>query len=361
MNKMILFADNKPDVKLAFSDYINHYLVEFERREGYTYDKSVDFATKEKKINELIKNEVSRVAGVDFSVTSVANMATSPMVQWGYFAVVNSLIDMVIPDILDKTIGIYTESRFVDFGDNASFTIEPNDLFYVSKTGRDQREVYFQKQFAGQATVMPENRAITVSVNFYKILCGTESIAKFVTKAILSLEAHMNKEIFTAFNIAMDDLPAVGNAKLKVNGYTQDEAIRLAQTVGAYNGGAKAIFMGTQLALSHILPNDNNYRYFLDSEFVRMGYVRTAFGYDTLVMPQIADWENPYKLALDDKKIFVISPSSQKIVKLVYEGSTITNTKGAFEHANLTETTTINKSYGIGIVTNAIAGEIVLA
>lgn len=287
-------------------------------------------------------------------------MSTNPMVQWGYFAVANALIDMIVPDVLDKSIGIYTEQRNVDFGDSMTFTVEPNDLFYISKAGRDQRTVSFQKQFEGQATVVPENRAISVAVNFYKVICGVESIAKFVTKAILSLEAQITKECFVAFNTAMNDLPATGDAKLKVTGYSKKEAVRLAQTVTAYNNGAKAVFMGTQLAVSNILPDGNNYRYMIDSDFVKMGYVQTAFGYDTLVMPQVADWTSPYKLALDDNKIYVISPSSQKPVKLVYEGSSRTNTMGAFETANLTENTTINKSYGIAIATNAIAGEIVL-
>lgn len=360
-NKIICFSDNRADVTVAFKDYLNHYLSEVENRQGYSYDKTVDFATKEAKVNGLIAKEVSKLANVDFSAASPAQMSTNPMVQWGYFAVVNSLIDMVIPEVLDKSIGIYTEQRFVDFGDSMTFTVAPNDLFYVSKAGRDQRTVNFQKQFEGQATVVPENRAISVSVNLYKVMCQTESIAKFVTKAILSLEAQITREVFTAFNTAMNDLPSTGNAKLKVTGYSKTEAIRLAQTVTAYNSGAKAVFLGTPLALSYILPDGDKYRYFIDSDYVKMGYVRTAFGYDTLVMPQVADWTAPYKLALDDKKIYVVSPSSQKPVKLVYEGSAITNTINAFDAANLTESTTINKSYGIAIATNAIAGEIDLS
>lgn len=359
--KIICFSDNQADVKIAFRDYLNHYMSEVENRQGYSYDKTVDFATKEAKVNGLIAKEVSKLANVDFSSADPSQMATNPMVRWGYFAVANALIDMIVPEVLDKSIGIYTEQRFVDFGDSMTFTVESNDLFYVSKAGRDQRTVNFQKQYEGQATVVPENRAISVAVNFYKVMCGTESIAKFVTKAILSLEAQITKECFVAFNTAMADLPTTGDAKLKVTGYSRPEAVRLAQTVTAYNGGAKAVFMGTPLALSNILPDDANYRYMLDSDFVKMGYVRTAFGYDTLVTPQVADWTSPYKLVLDDKKIYVISPSSQKPVKLVYEGSAITNNIGAFETANLTESTTINKSYGIAIATNAIAGEIDLA
>lgn len=99
----------------------------------------------------------------------------------------------------------------------------------------------------------------------------------------------------------------------------------------------------------------------LDSEYATLGYVKNAFGYDTMVLPQIADWKNPYKLALKDDRIYVVSPSSQKLVKLCYEGASMTNPLAAFDSANLSETTTINKSWGIAVATNAIAGMITIA
>ncbi len=99
----------------------------------------------------------------------------------------------------------------------------------------------------------------------------------------------------------------------------------------------------------------------LDSEYATLGYVKNAFGFDTMVLPQIADWKNPYKLALRDDRIYVVSPSSQKLVKLCYEGASRTNPMSAFDSANLTETTTINKSWGIAVATNAIAGVITIS
>jgi hypothetical protein len=284
-----------------------------------------------------------------------------PVLNWAAFAVVNSLIDMIIPDVLDKSIGIYTETRIGAYGDSFNFEVEPNDLFYVSKAGRDQRTVEFQKQYPGQVTIIPENRAITVSANFYKMLCGKESIARFAMKAILSLEAQITKEVYIAFDKAMSELPATPvDSALNITGWDKKEAIRVAQTVTAFNNNSKAVFLGTALALADILPSNANYRYWLDDEYVTLGYIRNAFGYDTMVMPQVADWQHPYKLTLKDDRIYVISPASQKPVKLCYEGASRTNAMTAYEAADLTETTTINKSYGIGIATNAIAGIITL-
>lgn len=362
-NALMCFSDNREKVELAFRDYMNQYFSEVEKKDGFPYDKTLGFAEKEKKVDALMLGEISKLAGVDLSNKSISveMFSQHPVLKWASFAVINSLIDMVIPDVLDKSIGIYTETRYGAYGDSFNFDVEPNDLFYVSKAGRDQRTVEFQKQFIGQVTVVPENREISVAVNFYKVLCGKESIAKFVMKAILSLEAQITHEVYTAFDTAMSALPTTpADSKLNVTGWDKKEAVRLAQTVTAFNNNSKAIFLGTALALSDILPSNANYRYWLTDEYVTLGYIRNAFGYDTMVMPQLADWKNPYKLALKDDRIYVISPASQKPVKLCYEGASRTNTMGAYETANLTESTTINKSYGIGIATNAIAGIITL-
>lgn len=125
--------------------------------------------------------------------------------------------------------------------------------------------------------------------------------------------------------------------------------------------GARPVILGTQVALAKVLPNDANYRYFLDSDYVKIGYVRTIGGFDTMVLPQVADWRDPYSLALRDDKIYIVSPSSQKLVKCCIEGNTISNTMNAFDTANLTQTSTLFKSWGTGIATNSIAAQITLA
>lgn len=363
---MIQTINFSNDVAKAFKDYMYHYFSTELKREGFdTYDKSVSFAEKDKKMNDMLVKTVKSLAGVNFSENSeISNemWAVNPNIQWATMAVTNSLIDMIIPDVLDKTTGIYTENRTIAMGDSASFTVEPNDLFLVSKAGRNQRTVEFQRQYQGVVTVVPENRAITVAVNLYRVLCGMDSLAKFVAKAVLSIQAQITKEIYTAFDTAMSSLPmGAGTADLRVAGYDKKKVISLAQRVSAYNNGAPAVFIGTKLALADILPDNANYRYFLDSDYVTLGYVRNLAGFDTFELPQVAKSDGSYELALKDDRFYVISPSSQKIVKLVYEGSSMTNTMEAYRSANLTETTTINKSWGIAIATNATAGIVTLA
>ena len=228
MKNVICFSDNRADVEVAFRDYMGHYMTEVAKRDGYTYNKNVSFDEKEAKMNKLMMSEITKLSGVNLnnSMVSAEMMASNPVLRWASFAVVDSMIDMIVPDVIDKSIGIYTEQRYGAMGDSFNFVVEPNDLFYVSKVGRDRRVSEFQKQFPGQTTIVPENRAISVSVNFYKVVCGKESLAKFVMKAVMSLEAQITKEVYIAFSTAMGQLPSSAvSGDLTATGWSADSAV----------------------------------------------------------------------------------------------------------------------------------------
>ena len=95
--------------------------------------------------------------------------------------------------------------------------------------------------------------------------------------------------------------------------------------------------------------------------FRKVGYIRTAFGYDVMALPQVADWRTEFKLMLDDNNVYVLSPSANKLVKLVLEGATLSNVSGMYDRANLTQDATLYKAWGTAIATNALAGIITLA
>jgi hypothetical protein len=304
--------------------------------------------------------EISRVSGLgNMSEFKPEVWASHPTYKWSTFAVISAMIDMILPETLVDSMGLYTDVVTGDMASSFSFRVKPRDLFVISKAGRGKRTSEVHKQFDGLVTAIPEEHDITVQVSLYRVLAGEESLADFTLKAVRSIETQMTVDAYNAFNTAMTNL-STGAAGTKVVGYTQDTAVTLAQKVTAYNLGSKAIFAGTQVALSKMLPGDTNYRYTLDSDYVRMGYVKTAFGYDALVIPQVADFQNPFQLLLDDTRIYVLSPSSQKIIKVCLEGATTSVTNGTYDNANLTQSTTLKKNWTAIVATNALAGLITL-
>jgi len=354
-----------------FGDYWNHYLsnngvtnVSFEtKRLVDGKEETISFSEKEEEMNETLKESILKFAGLaeltkDFPLEQWAN---HPTLKWATFAVVSALIDMVIPDALIRSTSLYADVRAIGWGDSADFQLKPRDLFMVSKHGRAQRYAQQQKQFNGQVTLIPELREMSVEVSLYKVLSGKESLADFTAKAVHSIEVDMARDVYSTFNTAMAALDNAGDDLLRIAGYSQTNLISLGQKVTAWNGGQKAMIVGTQLALQNILPADANYRYTLESDFMKLGYVQNAFGFDVMVLPQVADYRTPFLTLLDDTKLYLVSPSANKLVKVVIEGSTMANVDGVYQNANLTQSATLWKSWGSAIATNSVAGVITLA
>lgn len=91
-----------------------------------------------------------------------------------------------------------------------------------------------------------------------------------------------------------------------------------------------------------------------------MGYIKEFLGVSVMAIPQVANWATPFSLAISDSYIWIVSPSSNKIVKAVLEGSTLSYVSDVYANANLMQTATITKSWGVGVATNAVAATIYL-
>ena len=368
MARIVNFSHGKAELYEMFGDYWNEYRTN-NGKTGLSFSKvnkagePISFSEKENELNAFMKKEILRTAGIEsLEQFPLETWATHPNIVWATFAIVNSMVDMILPETMIDSIGMYTEVRTGGYGDSFAFEVKPRDLFVVSKSGRGKRVAELQKSFDTTVSVIPEPHMVSVAVNLYRVLAGQESLAEFVMKAVRSMESEVTREAFTAFNTAFGSLPTTPtDGELKYTGYSQESLIKLAQRVTAWNNGQKAVIVGTQLALQNILPTDANYRYTLESDYVRMGYIPNAFGYDVLMLPQVADWKTTFKTYLDDSRIYVMSPSAGKPVKLCIEGSTLSNTTGQFDAANLIQSTTLWKNWKTAVVASSVAGLIALS
>jgi hypothetical protein len=360
-NHIITFANGDTELFDLFSDYWNHYCAENKIGKKRFYDEHASLDEKDAVLNKMLREKIIERSGVGYANSdNVAEWFTHPLIRHETFAVVGALIDSVLPQTIIDSIGMFTEVRTGGFGDSFTFDIEPRDLFVVSRGGRAQRVGQNHRQFRGQEAIIPENHIMTVSVYLYKVLSGQESLASLIVKAVRSIETQMALDAYNAFKTAMDATDTTADTGLQVSGYSQDELVGLAQRVGAWNN-SQPVIVGTQRALQTVLPDDANYRYSLGDDYMTVGFVRVAFGYDVMVMPQVADYSTEFGLAIDDDRIWILSPASDKIIKLCLEGSMLSYSDGAFDNANLTQGATMQKAWGVGVATNALGGLITLS
>jgi hypothetical protein len=114
--------------------------------------------------------EIESKSGVSIKGMEPHLAMTNPMVRWATFAVINARIDMILPETIIDSVGLYTDVKVGGFGDSFAFDVEPRDLFVVTVAGRGKRHSELKQQFKGQVTVLPVEHDITVFVSLYRVL-----------------------------------------------------------------------------------------------------------------------------------------------------------------------------------------------
>lgn len=362
MNKLseqiVAFSGGKVDAYEKFQDYYKHYSNEVLKKNIGVYDETVSFSVKNDKMHDTMLSEIERVTGMSRPAGMPDEMwASNPTFKWATFAVVTQMIETILPLTVVDSIGLYTDMRFIGWGDVPLFEVPNRALFTVSLGADAQRTTMVQKQFKANQSVPIFNHVITSQVNLMSVLAKRENLADFARRAVLSIETDMTREAYDAVVAGLNgaNIPAA----LKVSGaFDMEKLITLGETVGAYNFSMKPIFAGTRAGLMKILPSAaDGYRINTNADGMKLELIRTAYGFDFLTLPQVATGDyRTMGLVLDDNFIMAISPAAEKLVRGVIEGSTLTNSNDAYENANLTSNFTINKRYGFEFISGAVAG-----
>ena len=116
-DNVLVFSNGNVDLYKAWGDYFNHYgAVNF--KTNVDYDRSVSFEEKTEKLHKTIEARIGEVAGINNTGFSDAVWKTNPNYRWATFAVIGSMIDMVIPEVVVDDFMQFAEVRNGGFGDN---------------------------------------------------------------------------------------------------------------------------------------------------------------------------------------------------------------------------------------------------
>jgi len=362
-NLIMSFASNE-DVATGYEKFVEYYNA-FKSNKGSVGvgDNEISMEDAHKKMNAFFSSEIERVARREMKdyKSNLMQYFSFTDVREAAFAVVSILTDLIVPNAILKDVAPIAEFTNVGWGDTAKVLVKPRDIFVPSKIGHGRRMGVIHQQFAGEVTIPTYLREVTVGVPFYDVLLGRYTLAEYMVKAATGLEAQIRYDVWDAFETAVGALDSSGTAKLVYTGYTQDDFVNLAETIGAWNQ-SRAVVLGTKTACSKVLPASTNYRIDLDaSSYVKNGSLRDFMGTEVIQMEQIADYRTEFSVKLDNTKLYFVSPAQQKIIHVAMEGNTLGTVKDNKEAANLIATGTMMKSWGVAAATAALAGVITIS
>jgi hypothetical protein len=352
-------------------DFWNHHQSENSRNgQKYSYaqkdrdGKEVTLTQKSEALSEMILNYAAKKVGITDLTPATANeYQNHPTLRWAIGNIGTQIIDSILPDTVTKSTGAYASVQTVGWGETAIFDIRSRDLFTVTKASNfGKKQAQRQTQFVGQRYLTPEMHMVSVSLNLWRVLTGKNSLAEFISKALLALETEMSRDIYSAMSTAMAALSTTASTGLRAVGWNADDFISLSDKVSSWSGGANTIAVGTKIALNKIFPNDANYRYDIESDYVKLGYMRNISGINTYELPQVADFATgPFATYLNNDRVWLIAPGTDKLVKCVIGGTSMSNMDDVFTNADMSQSATMFKAYVVGVVTSSVAAEITVS
>lgn len=353
-NLIVSFASDAETVT-NYEKFVE-YFEAYKNKETSIHGVSMDQAHKD--ALNFFNTEVEKLSGRKMSdwKNNLRQYAAFADVAQTAFAIIGVLTDLIIPNTLLKQVDPIAQMHNVGWGDTLKIELKPRDIFLPSKIGRGKRMGNIRRMYDGEVTIPTYLREVTVGIDYYDILTGKYTLAEYIAKAAAGMETQIRYDIWDAFGIAVAALDSVGDTKLVYTGYAQDDLVGLGQKISAWNN-SPAVILGTKIACSKILPATTNYRLDLDtSDYLKNGSLRDFFGFPVIQMEQIANYTTEFTLKLDDTKLYVVSPATQKIMHVAIEGGTLSTVREAQDSAHLLATGTLMKSWGVATATSAIAG-----
>lgn len=312
---------------------------------------------KAKLVDTAFFAEMEAKSGVKREGLAPEAWATNPSVKWASFAIVDAVINAILPSVLTPAFGVFMDLRFVGVGDIMKFRVQPNTLYTVSKGGKGERTTFRQKKYAGDVIVAPEEHIVTIYTDMYRVLAGLDSPSEFIRLVVMSVEQDMYAE---AVDALVTGLTAVTNGTpyTYTGNFDMAQLLAMAERVQVYNQGVRPVIAGTAVALMNVIPDSTSgFRMVSEAAGGSIDFMRNVFGFDVLRLNQAASKDG--NLVLPNDRLFIISPAQDKLVKGAVSNA-LTNSNQFYDNADISENCTYRKNYAFAYASAAKAGQYII-
>ena len=352
--EIVAFAGTNTKFYEQFCDYHYHMSDVMNGQKIGAYDNNVPLSEKKAKITEAFFAEIERLSNCSRSANPDAWMA-NPMTRWATLAVVNAVVNAVLPAYVNASLAPFVDFQALGYGDIMKVKVQPRTLFTVSLGGHGERTTHRQKHYAGDVVITPVEHIVTVYVDMYRVLAGKDDLSEAVRKVVLSIEIAMQKDAVAALTTGLG-AATYPSQFIESGAFVPQTLITLGQRVQAYNNGAKPVILGTAGALAKVLPDSTlGFRMTIPGADGSVRILKDFYGFDLIELPQIPTGVN-FGLALADNVVYVVSPAVDKVVKGAMS-TALNNSNQFYDNADLTQNFTMRKDWDFEFVGGAYAGK----
>ncbi len=299
--------------------------------------------------------EVEAKSGVKREGLDSNAWAINPSVKWASMAVIDAVINAIIPVTILPQFGIFTDFRTAGYGDIIKFRVQPRGWYTVSRGAHGMRTVNRQKKYASDIIVSPVEHLVTIYTDWFRVMAGKESLPEFLNRVVLSVEKEMYADALNALTTGLAGITDSAGILTASGAFDMTKLLKMCEKVQALNGGVKPIITGSAAALTNVVPSASaGYRMNTDAANGSIEVLRSAYGYDIVKLENAVDTATGNLLLADDA-IMVVSPAQDKLLKGVMTTS-LTNSNDYFDNSDLTQNFTYRKDWAFEYASSAYAG-----
>lgn len=355
---IVKFAGENNNFYNRCEDYFAHRIsTETGKQTAVAFDASHSLIAKQNEIQQEFFAEIDRVSGISREGLRPEAYAANPQVVWATMAIINNVVDTVLPMIVTDTLAPFIDMRTVGAGDICKFEIKPNSFLTVTDTAHGNLETVRQRKFMKEIQVVPTEHTVTTFTKYFDVVHGKEPVCDVAMQIAASFVRAMNEDAFVTFNTHV--AAASGHRMMNFGVTSAKDMVKISAAVAQLNGGAPAVMMGDTaglMSLPSVTGIPNNWRGNYDAAAQRFGFVQDFFGIQTYTVPfylksgaeDIANAASPVIGniigGLGDNVVYMMSPAAAKPVVGVM-ASGLQNTTDFLSNADLTSGMTMRREW----------------
>lgn len=267
------------------------------------------------------------------------------------FQILDEAVDAVVPIIVKNQFDGLAEVRNIALGDVQRFTVKNRELFKVGTVASGTQNLRRQNLKNSNYTIETSAYGVKVYSEFEEFLTGQVDWSDFVNKVAEAFVTFTGQQIYKTMSTSYDGL----RASLKVSGTFDFEKLAdLARHVRIQSGNERVTVYGTVSALGKI-ADDLNLSDSMKDQLNKTGYLTTARGLDFYAFPE-AGYKEGTEEFLVDSNSFVVIPSSEKIVDVLFEGETYSRENPAELHNAMQIEFVTSKKMGVHVKQASVYG-----
>lgn len=288
---------------------------------------------------------------------------SNPFFKSRFATILAQAITPVVPTVVSAGYNELFEVHQVGFGDNAKYTVDSNELYIVNDMAEGIKRGGQQTIYNNEYSVSASRKQISVFVDWYLVASGVHDWGQFGKKIGASFNAAIQNMVVKTMTSVITDAASHGIGGYIQNGFSDEAWVKLARNVQLANGNSQVYALGTQVALSKILPEAAAFRFGPDSDIVVDGalpaYKRIPLiELDNALLPNTING-TPETIVADDF-VYMIAMGSYKPCKVVIEGNMVQVAEDALNAKDHCYNMTIDMRIGADCVVGSKFGYMTL-